>query len=219
MIRVMSPPERVRRPAAAVPATATDTDAAKATLRAEMRRVRLAIPAGERTRRGHIIAASLWSLAEMQSPDVVLSYSSFGAEVPTDDLNASLQEAGVRVLLPVLDAGTMLVVEHPKDGRLVETTYGPREPLLRSPAQTSMIDVAIVPGLAFARGGGRLGYGKGYYDRFLPQLPARAVLIGVAFSEQVVAAVPLGDGDVGLDLVVTEREVICCHEGDTPQVQ
>lgn len=187
---------------------------AKAALRVEMARVRRAIPADERTEMGKLITRSLWSLAELRRAAVVLCFSSFGSEVPTDGLLASLEEAGVTVFLPILDSGEMYVAELRKGDRLVETSYGPREPLSRRPARPSLIEAAVVPGLAFDRGGGRLGYGGGHYDRFLRQLTAGATLIGVAFSEQVVGEVPVGPCDVRLDIVVTDREVIDCRRGE-----
>ncbi|HXY45044.1 MAG TPA: 5-formyltetrahydrofolate cyclo-ligase, partial [Acidimicrobiales bacterium] len=72
----------------------------------------------------------------------------------------------------------------------------------------------IVPGLAFDRGGGRLGYGGGYYDRFLRRLPVTATLVGIAFADQLVGAVPLAGGDVKVDLVVTDAGVIRCDGAD-----
>ena len=70
-------------------------------------------------------------------------------------------------------------------------------------------DFLLVPLLAFDRQGGRLGYGAGYYDRTLPLLAARFSL-GCAFAEQEASVVPMGPGDVRLDAVATEREVIRC---------
>jgi 5-formyltetrahydrofolate cyclo-ligase len=70
------------------------------------------------------------------------------------------------------------------------------------------IDAVIVPGLAFDRAGGRLGYGEGYYDRFLEKLmqakTPRAQFVGVAFDAQVVENVPMYAHDVPMDWLVTE---------------
>jgi 5-formyltetrahydrofolate cyclo-ligase len=68
-----------------------------------------------------------------------------------------------------------------------------------------------VPLLAFDRSGGRLGYGKGYYDRTLAKLrsaPRPPVAIGLAFAEQEVEEVPTGPDDVALDAVITERALL-----------
>jgi 5-formyltetrahydrofolate cyclo-ligase len=68
-------------------------------------------------------------------------------------------------------------------------------------------DFLLVPLLAFDRRGGRLGYGAGFYDRTLSGLTHRFAL-GCAFAAQEVAEVPMGPGDVRLDAVATEREII-----------
>jgi len=67
------------------------------------------------------------------------------------------------------------------------------------------IDVAVVPGLAFDRRGHRVGYGGGFYDRFLGRLRPDALTVGICFSVQLVDEVPHGRGDRPVDLVVTEE--------------
>ncbi len=84
------------------------------------------------------------------------------------------------------------MAEHRTGDRLVESAYGPREPFLHRPADLSRVGAVIVPGLAFDRRGGRLGYGGGHYDTFLRLLPTGPVLIGLAFAEQIVPEVPDG---------------------------
>ena len=70
------------------------------------------------------------------------------------------------------------------------------------------IDWVLVPGVAFDRGGGRLGYGGGYYDRLLPMLPERVTRVAGAFSAQLVDAVPYAPHDITMDTVVTESGVV-----------
>ncbi len=65
-----------------------------------------------------------------------------------------------------------------------------------------------MPGVAFDRSGHRLGYGGGFYDRFLARLPARALRIGVAFDQQVLDELPAEEHDQPVDLVVTPSEVL-----------
>ncbi|MGA8681704.1 MAG: 5-formyltetrahydrofolate cyclo-ligase [Acidimicrobiales bacterium] len=185
----------------------------KEALRLEMRRLRREIPAEERERRGRRITASVLLLPEIRGARVVLAFSSFGSEVPTEELLAALEEAGVTVLLPYVTGGDMFATEYHEGDALVRTTYGPREPALRRPVEPGRIEAVVVPGLAFDRGGGRLGYGGGYYDRFLRQLPDSTALIGIAFADQVVDEVPLSTDDVKVYLVVTEEEVVRCRPG------
>ena len=77
----------------------------------------------------------------------------------------------------------------------------------------SLIDVVVVPGLAFDRAGFRVGYGGGNYDRFLPRLRPDAVRVGFAFGLQLLPAgkVPRGPNDEPVHHVVTERELVDCR--------
>jgi 5-formyltetrahydrofolate cyclo-ligase len=138
----------------------------------------------------------------------VAVFSAFGTEVATDLLVARLRERGSRVLLPVLEGGEIHMAEYGPGEALVETAYGPREPADRSRVRSADIDAVIVPGLAFDSAGNRIGYGRGYYDRFLVSLPPRVIRVGVCFSAQLVDAVPHGEGDEPVDLVVTELGVV-----------
>ena len=70
------------------------------------------------------------------------------------------------------------------------------------------IDWVLVPGVAFDRGGARIGYGGGYYDRLLPLLPASAPRVAGAFSVQIVDEVPAAPHDITMDTVVTEHGVV-----------
>lgn len=72
------------------------------------------------------------------------------------------------------------------------------------------LDLVIVPGVAFDSGGRRIGYGKGYYDRYLPKVPTQK-RIALAFGVQMVERIPAGERDQGVGLVVTEFGIIFCR--------
>ena len=69
------------------------------------------------------------------------------------------------------------------------------------------LDLLVIPGLAFDRQGGRLGYGKGYFDRLLPGARPDALLAAVAFECQLFDTVPMQPYDVRVDAVVTETDI------------
>ena len=69
------------------------------------------------------------------------------------------------------------------------------------------IDIAIIPGAVFDRSGYRLGYGGGYYDRFLVKKAPQAYRIGLAFSLQLVNRIPALSHDAPLDMLITEKDV------------
>jgi 5-formyltetrahydrofolate cyclo-ligase len=72
----------------------------------------------------------------------------------------------------------------------------------------SEIDLAVIPGVAFDQGKNRIGYGAGYYDRFLHKLRADCLKVSVAFDLQLVDIIPAGRYDVPVDMVITEELLI-----------
>jgi 5-formyltetrahydrofolate cyclo-ligase len=87
-------------------------------------------------------------------------------------------------------------------------------------AQPGDLDLIVVPGLAFDCMGGRLGQGKGYYDRFLAKFMShdtkRPILVGVGLSPQLVTSVPIIDDlDIRMDWIVVPNQVICCNSKRT----
>ena len=129
-------------------------------------------------------------------------YLSFFREAPTDGLIERLLADGHRVCCPRIENGNMLAVEYGEDFTLSD--YGIREPV--GEAYQGEIDVVVVPFLAVDRQGNRLGYGGGYYDRFLETSTAKRVAFGYAF--QVVREVPTEPWDQKMDVVVTDEEII-----------
>ncbi len=90
---------------------------------------------------------------------------------------------------------------------LKQGVYGIMEPdpEKAEEADVSLLEAVVVPGVAFDRHGGRMGYGGGFYDRFLAGLDRLPFLVGVGFSMQVVEHVPLEPHDIRLDGIVTEK--------------
>lgn len=91
---------------------------------------------------------------------------------------------------------------------LVTGNYGLREPADGEPISVEMLDMVVVPGLAFDRKGNRLGRGAGFYDRFLASARFRAVTVGMACREQVVDKVPVKKTDVPVHMLVTDEETL-----------
>jgi 5-formyltetrahydrofolate cyclo-ligase len=138
---------------------------------------------------------------------VVSGFWPLDGEIDIRPLLLELHARGHTIVLPVTPRrGSPLSfrVWRPDDVLLAER-FGTMRPIgeQRTPG------FLLVPLLAFDRRGGRLGYGAGYYDRTLPLLEARFAL-GCGFAAQEVAEVPMGPGDVRLDAIATEREIISC---------
>jgi 5-formyltetrahydrofolate cyclo-ligase len=78
------------------------------------------------------------------------------------------------------------------------------------PAFDGPVDVMFVPGLAFGLDGSRLGYGAGFYDRFLAERPRPRVLCGLGFGVQVVERAPAQPHDIRLTHIATPERIVVC---------
>jgi 5-formyltetrahydrofolate cyclo-ligase len=178
----------------------------KSALRTRMRRLRAAIPPSERARLVDLVEETLFGLQEMRSAGTVLLFYSFGTEVATGGMAARVLGAGKRLLLPFLEEEGDMEAAEVLPGEVLEPSeYGPREPGRRIAVDPEEVDVVVAPGVAFDREGNRLGYGGGYYDRYLARMGHRALRVGVAFSLQLVERIPAEPGDERVDIVVTNE--------------
>jgi 5-formyltetrahydrofolate cyclo-ligase len=184
------------------PGTADETRAAKRALRACLLAARARLPAGAREAAGAALAARVLALPEVASAAVVAAFAGVGSEPPTLPLLAALAPRAVLLplLLPddALDWGAY-------DGVLVPGPRGLLEPGAGGRALAEA-DVVIVPGVAFDASGGRLGRGGGSYDRALAAV--RVPVVGLAFDDAVVDAVPVEAHDARVDVVVTPARVL-----------
>ena len=133
---------------------------------------------------------------------VVMLYSALPDEVPTQSLLDGLVAQGKTVLLPRVVSATDMELRHytgPHD--LQVGAYGIFEPTGNLFTDYEVIDVAVIPGMAFDTAGHRLGRGKGYYDRFLSRIP-HVYKIGLCFSWQIVGEVPCDAHDIVMDQVL-----------------
>ncbi|MEX2529872.1 MAG: 5-formyltetrahydrofolate cyclo-ligase [Gemmatimonadota bacterium] len=176
-------------------------------LRAELLRRRAATPPIDRARASLLIRSRILSLPEVRGATGVFAFISHGAEVHLRALIDVLDATGVRVAVPrVVGPGEMIAAEFPGWDDLAEGVLGIPAPASTEPARFP-VEVVITPGLGFDPGGRRLGYGGGYYDRWLALHPA-PIRVAAAFDFQVVDAVPVGEGDQPVDVIVTETRVI-----------
>jgi 5-formyltetrahydrofolate cyclo-ligase len=129
--------------------------------------------------------------------------------VPTTALRRLLDDRGVRVVLPRVVDGDLILHGVGLGDALGRGYGGVLEPGPDLPVvPPESIDAFVVPGLLFDRRGVRLGRGGGHYDRLLARGREGAVRVGLCYAERVVAELPVDPWDERVDVVVTDRDVI-----------
>jgi 5-formyltetrahydrofolate cyclo-ligase len=176
---------------------------------AELRRRALSLEVVQRWGGGvqrHLAALPLFSDRVVRA---VAVYDAQPFEVPLDGFIEKLSGRGVHVVYPRVEKGSRALVFHEVQGhQWVKGPFGIREPSAWAPTRDLRdIDIFIVPGVAFARSGHRLGRGGGYYDCTLARRGPQARTLGVTFDINLLDALPTEAHDVAVDFVVTERGV------------
>ncbi len=172
----------------------------------------------EREEKSSRITSSVMALSDMNRAHVILVYMHFRSEVQTSVIIRQMLARKQQVTIPYTHVRTshLSAIEITDTETQVTSGYcGIPEPLPEQVEHASCdpkkIDVVIVPGSVFDRSGGRLGYGGGYYDRFLAQQAPQAVKIGLAFELQLVDRVPVEPHDQFMDFIVTEKNLYDCR--------
>ncbi len=158
------------------------------------------------------IKEHFFALPEYRTAKLVMYYVSFRSEVETREMIQESMAQGKSIVAPVIKNNQIWPAALGKMEALAPGPHG----ILQPPEEAdrvalSGIDLVVVPGTVFDLRGYRLGYGGGYYDRFLRHVRMRAALVGLAFETQIVEEVPTGPHDVPVDKVVTEDRVIDCR--------
>ncbi|HUX14407.1 MAG TPA: 5-formyltetrahydrofolate cyclo-ligase [Spirochaetia bacterium] len=166
------------------------------------------------------IAQQLTATSEWRNAELVLAYRSMRGEPDTAPLLQAALAEGKLVALPRI-VGSFLQY-HQYTGKSTSFSrhpFGMEEPTASSPvidtarAEPGKRILVIVPGLAFDAQGGRLGRGKGYYDRFLAARSSHLTAAGICFDLQLRPLLPMEAHDARVELVVTESLVIRTHAG------
>lgn len=184
------------------------------TRKASLRRLVLSrrgrIPSAERESAGERVAAAVAATDEFAGAASVLGFASFGTELPTDPAMQTVLDAGKRLLLPYVDGQRLCAAEVTSIDDLAPGYRGIREPVARTPVELATVGMVLVPGVAFDEAGRRLGYGGGFYDGLLSDIPRAIPRIGLCFDLQFVDDVPAGEADEPVGLVITEARLVRC---------
>lgn len=153
------------------------------------------------------ITQTVFNTDALKNASVVLVYMSAFREPDTIELTDKLLSAGKCVCVPVSDTDscTFIPSRITSLNGLRKGAYGIPEPPVIVPVGISDIDTALIPGIVFDRNGNRIGFGKGYYDRFLSEFHGKK--IGISYDFQVLETVPAGTHDIKMDLIITEKRI------------
>jgi 5-formyltetrahydrofolate cyclo-ligase len=148
-----------------------------------------------------------------QVSQTIMVYMALSHEVQTTAMITAARQHQKRVVIPVVRGRELVVAVCPTEAaHLQPGPYGILEPCeVYTIVPPQEIDCIFVPGVGFDVRGARLGFGQGYYDRFLRQLPSTTAYGGLAFHVQIVPCVPHMEHDVRMQFVVTEQGVIPCR--------
>jgi len=163
------------------------------------------------------ILNNLWEVWAFVNAATVFTYVSFRSEVPTHLLLAQCLARGKTIVVPRTrpkerELELFTITEPEKDLSPGYCNIPEPDPHKSVPANEGTIDVVLLPGSVFDEQGGRLGYGGGYYDRFLARETVQAIRIGLAYELQVVRELPLLPHDQLVHILVTEQRIIWFHE-------
>ncbi len=155
----------------------------------------------------------LFSLPEFIDAHNVLFYMSYRNELDTHRMIQRSIEIGKNVNVPRMELDILSFEIYQINDIQSDTApgiFGIIEPThsARKCEDINQIDLCIIPGIAFDRRGHRIGWGKGFYDRFLATLSKRTKKFGLAYDFQLLEKISSHERDVPLDGLITESEVL-----------
>jgi 5-formyltetrahydrofolate cyclo-ligase len=179
----------------------------KKQLRTTLKQQRSELSEGTRTQMSQQIVQFLHEIDEFSQAKSLFCYLSYLSEVETSSLISDFLAQNIVVAVPKIMGKTeMLAILLTDLSDLEPNKMGILTPKSNQVAPF-FFDIAITPGVGFTEKGERLGYGRGYYDRWFSKNQVKTK-IGVAFEVQIVEELPTEETDIPLDILVTEERII-----------
>ena len=187
--------------------------AAKEQIRKDMAKAVNGLTERQRTERTRAIESRLFDFANFLEARIVLLYVDSDCEVRTKSILRRAYDFSKIVALPCFDAERRKMAILKVDSLDKDLQSGARgvmepNPERCKPVPLNKVDIAIIPGQAFDEKGGRVGSGRGYYDRFIPELPATTRKVALAFEEQILPLIPTESHDRHVDIIITDKRII-----------
>ena len=187
--------------------------AAKIQIREEISQLMSALSEDQIAEKTRAIESRLFEFANFLESKIALLYVNGDNEVQTESIIKRSYGYNKIVVLPAFDPEkfemNLMKVDHfSKD--LVTGARSVLEPDADRCKTVPMerIDIAIIPGWAFDEKGGRIGSGKGYYDRLIPKLAITTRKVALTLEEQIVPQVPMESHDKHVDIIITDKRII-----------
>ncbi|MDY0236070.1 MAG: 5-formyltetrahydrofolate cyclo-ligase [Gudongella sp.] len=189
----------------------------KITLRKKILSERAQIPLLTRQNYSERINKLIKSTSYYKNSKTIMCFLSFSHEVDTHNFIKEAITEGKRIIVPVsIHEPRELIPSELRDFDELEIGYynilTPKKQFIR-PIAKEEIELIIVPGVVFDSHGFRVGYGGGYYDRFLLDVSKTVPKISIGFGMQIIEQVPRESFDIPVDMIITEKGSMPCSEG------
>ena len=186
---------------------------AKSQIREEIAQKFAALSAKEIAEKTKAIENRLFDFANFLESKITLLYVNNKHEVLTGNILKRAYIYNKIVVLPVYNTENFEMELKKVDNLEKDLNPGPRDILQPDESRCKVvpidkIDIAIIPAVALDEKGGRIGSGKGYYDRLIPRLAITTRKVALAFEAQIIPQVPIESHDKHVDIIITENRVI-----------
>jgi 5-formyltetrahydrofolate cyclo-ligase len=185
----------------------TDIAGKKQKIRQQMKQSRLGLSSSEISKQSQAIQKIVTESEQFKKAKSIGAYFPANNEVLTNIIIDEAIRRGKVIALPRVNGKTIRFFKFNDPSELRAGAFGIPEPELSAKALVDP-EVVLVPGLAFDKSGYRIGYGKGYYDRFLKSF--EGISLGIAYPFQILANLPHNKSDVGLNFLATIGGVFSC---------
>ncbi len=179
-------------------------------VRKEIRIKRESLEENEKRRLSSIIIDKFLNLEEVKKASVIMSYMDFKNEVESRELNNILLSLGKKLLIPRVTENKEKIIPVYVNGEYKKGNFGILESEGKDFTEKG-IDIVIVPGIAFNEKGGRIGFGKGYYDKFLSEREKngeKILKIALLYDFQIDRRFESEEHDKAVDILITESRII-----------
>ena len=187
--------------------------AAKVQIREDITKLVSVLSESQLAEKTSAIENRLFEFANFLESKIALIYINGEHEVPTENIIKRCYTYNKIVVLPAFDSEHLKMKLMKVDNYPQELIPGPRGVLEPDASRCKIVpldrvDIAIIPGIAFDEKGGRIGSGRGYYDRLIPRLAITTRKVALTLEEQIVPQIPMESHDKHVDIIITDKRII-----------